>query len=100
MIWSRFIDPLFYLCLTGSMVTSWPLTQEVAGSNYYINYKYFWSLISVNLRKWKCFVMKYRFHLRSIQKDARICYRPIFFLQILPLPQNYKYYSVLELSRY
>ena len=31
--WSQFKDPLYYQCLSGSVVTSRSLTQEVDGSN-------------------------------------------------------------------
>ena len=34
--WGQFKDPAFYLCLDGCVVTSWSLTQEVAGWNNYI----------------------------------------------------------------
>ena len=33
MNWAQFEDPLYYLCLAGTVVTYWSLTQEVAGSN-------------------------------------------------------------------
>ena len=32
MNWSQFKDPVSDLCLAGTVVASWPLTQEVAGS--------------------------------------------------------------------
>ena len=31
MNWAQFKDPLCYLCLLGTVVASWTLTQEVAG---------------------------------------------------------------------
>ena len=33
MNWDKFKDPLCYLCLAGTVVASWSLTQEVGGSN-------------------------------------------------------------------
>ena len=33
MNWSEFKDPVSLLCLAGAVVTSWSLTQEVAGSS-------------------------------------------------------------------
>ena len=30
---SQFNDPLLYLCLIGSVVTAWSLTEEVTGLN-------------------------------------------------------------------
>ena len=43
MNWGQSKDPLCYLCLAGSMVTSWSLSQEVANSNSSFNYKYFFA---------------------------------------------------------
>ena len=33
MNWIQFKDPVFHMCLTGPLVASWSLTQEVAGSS-------------------------------------------------------------------
>ena len=33
MNWAQFKDPVSYKCLAGTVVTSWALTQEVAGSS-------------------------------------------------------------------
>ena len=33
MNWSQFEDPVFNMCLAGTVVASWSLTQEVAGSS-------------------------------------------------------------------
>ena len=33
MTWGQFKDSLSYMCLAGFMVTTWSLTQEVAGFN-------------------------------------------------------------------
>ena len=33
MNWAQFKDPVPHMCLAGTMVTSWSLTQEVAGSS-------------------------------------------------------------------
>ena len=33
MNWAQFKDPPRYLCLTGAVVASWSLTQELAGSS-------------------------------------------------------------------
>ena len=46
MNWAQFKDPLCYLCLSGTVVVSWSLTQEVAGSTPF-NDKYFLLLNSV-----------------------------------------------------
>ena len=40
MDWAQFKDPIFHMGLAGSVVASWPLTQEVAGLNPF-NDKYF-----------------------------------------------------------
>ena len=33
MNWAEFQDSVLHMCLAGAMVTSWSLTQEVAGSS-------------------------------------------------------------------
>ena len=33
MNWAQFKDPVSHMCLAGSVVASWYLTQQVAGSN-------------------------------------------------------------------
>ena len=33
MNWTQFKDPAFHMCLAGTMVASWSLTQDVAGSS-------------------------------------------------------------------
>ena len=33
MNWAKFKDPVSHLCLAGTVVASWPLTQEMAGLN-------------------------------------------------------------------
>ena len=33
MNWAQFKDPVSHMCLVGTVVVSWSLTQEVAGSN-------------------------------------------------------------------
>ena len=33
MNWSQFNDPASHICLAGAVVSSWSLTQEVAGSS-------------------------------------------------------------------
>ena len=33
MNWAQFKDPVSQMCLTGTVVASWSLTQEVAGSS-------------------------------------------------------------------
>ena len=43
MNWAQFKDPASHICLTGSVVASWSLTQKVAGSSP-LNFKYFLSL--------------------------------------------------------
>ena len=51
MIWAQFKDPVSGMCLTGTVVASWSLTQEVAGwqfESFYCNDKYFFSLNSAN----------------------------------------------------
>ena len=35
MNWAQFKDPVSHMCLAGTAVTSWSLTQEVAGSSSY-----------------------------------------------------------------
>ena len=47
MNWDQFKDPISHLCLAGSVVASWSLRQEVAGSNPFHD-KYFWSLNLLN----------------------------------------------------
>ena len=36
MNWSQFEDPVSHMCLAGTVVTSWSLTQEMADSNPFI----------------------------------------------------------------
>ena len=36
MNWAQFKDPVSHMCLTGDVVASLSLTQEVAGSNPFI----------------------------------------------------------------
>ena len=40
MNWGQLKDPVYYPCLAGCVVTSWSLTQEVAGSDklFYKNF--------------------------------------------------------------
>ena len=33
MNWAQFQDPVSHMCLAGSVVASWSLTQEMAGSS-------------------------------------------------------------------
>ena len=33
MNWTQFKDPVCHMCLTGAMVVSWSLTQEVVGAS-------------------------------------------------------------------
>ena len=40
MNWDQFKDPVSHMCLAGTVVASWSLTQEVAGSGTF-NCKYF-----------------------------------------------------------
>ena len=47
MNWAQFKDPVFHLCLVGTVVACWPLTEELAGSSPF-NDKYFLSLNSAN----------------------------------------------------
>ena len=35
MNWVQFKDPVSDMCLAGTVVASWSLTQEVAGSNHF-----------------------------------------------------------------
>ena len=35
MNWDQFKDPVYYLCLVGTVVVSWSLTQEVTGSIFF-----------------------------------------------------------------
>ena len=48
MNWAQFKDPLCYLCLAGTVVASWSLTQKVAGLNNLFNKLYFLSLSLLN----------------------------------------------------
>ena len=42
MNWAQFKDPTFHICLAGTVVLYWSLTQEVEGSEpFYCNDKYF-----------------------------------------------------------
>ena len=36
MNWSQFKYPVCHMCLSGAVVASWSLTQEVAGSNIFV----------------------------------------------------------------
>ena len=36
MNWAQFKDPVSHMCLAGTVVISWSLTQEVAGSSPFI----------------------------------------------------------------
>ena len=46
MNWAQFKDPIAHMCLAGTVVACWSLTQEVAGSSHF-NVIIFWSLNSV-----------------------------------------------------
>ena len=35
MNWDQFEDPVSHMCLPGTVVASWSLTQEVAGSKHF-----------------------------------------------------------------
>ena len=35
MNWAQFKDPVSHMCIAGAVVTSWSLTQEVAGSSFF-----------------------------------------------------------------
>ena len=35
MNWAQFKDPVSHMCLTGAVVASWSLTQEVAGLSHF-----------------------------------------------------------------
>ena len=37
MKWAQFKDPVAHMCLAGTVVASWYLTQEVAGSSSFNN---------------------------------------------------------------
>ena len=47
MNWAQFKDPVSHMCFAGTVVASWPLTQEVTGSSPF-NDKYFLPLNSRN----------------------------------------------------
>ena len=47
MNWAQFKDPVSHMCLAGTVVESWFLTQEVAGSSPF-NDNYFLSLNLLN----------------------------------------------------
>ena len=44
MNWAQFKDPVSHMCLAGTVVASWSLTQEVAGSSPFITRQIFLSL--------------------------------------------------------
>ena len=46
MNWTQFKDPVSHMCLAGTAVASWSLTQKVAGSSPFDD-KYFLSINSV-----------------------------------------------------
>ena len=48
MNWARFKDPICFLCLAGTVVASWPLKQQMAGSNNLFKIQYFFSLNLAN----------------------------------------------------
>ena len=50
MNWAQFKDPVFHMCLAGTVATSWILTQEASGLSSF-NDKYFLSLNSLNSLK-------------------------------------------------
>ena len=47
MNWAQFKDPISHMCLAGTVVACWSLTQEVLGSSP-LNVKNFLSLNSLN----------------------------------------------------
>ena len=47
MNWAQFKVSVFHMCLAGTVVAAWSLTQEVTGSSPF-NDKYFLSLNSLN----------------------------------------------------
>ena len=51
MNWNKFKDPIPHICLAGAVVVSWPLTQEIAGSNPIIVTTNIFSLNSPNSMK-------------------------------------------------
>ena len=57
MNWAQFKDPVSHMCLVGTVVASWSLTQEVAGSNPF-NDKYF-SVNSVKTFRKNSIVLPY-----------------------------------------
>ena len=50
--WSQFKDPVSHMCLAGAVLASWPLTQEVAGSNHVTVMKNICLLNSLNSKKY------------------------------------------------
>ena len=48
MNWAQFKDPVSHMCLAGTVVVSWSLTQEVASSNPFIVMTNIFSLNSEN----------------------------------------------------
>ena len=50
MNWAQFKVSVFHMCLAGTVVPAWSLTQEVTGSGPF-NDKYFLSLNSLNSMK-------------------------------------------------
>ena len=38
---SQFKDPVSHMCLAGTVVESWSLTQEITGSNLFTNDNFF-----------------------------------------------------------
>ena len=48
MNWAQFKDPVSYMCLAGTVVASWSLIQEVAGSSPFTAMTNFLSLNLLN----------------------------------------------------
>ena len=48
MNWAQFKDPVSHMCLAGTVVAIWSLTQEVAGSSPFYD-KYFVTEFSENI---------------------------------------------------
>ena len=82
MNWTQFKDTQYYPCVAGNVLASWPVTQEVAGSNNPFIILYFLSLNLLNLVK----RIKTRMHSSRI-RTAPFATHPLPPFHRTPCPQ-------------
>ena len=54
MNWTKFQDPVSHMCLAGTVLASWSLTQEVAGSN---PFNVMTNILALNFLNQMCLVL-------------------------------------------